>query len=138
MHKLSGAIQPFVEYTHELFYMDNKNYHLEAALVNTVAYTKSNCSVADYSHAKHARYLQYEIGWHSMVEFIKIVENYLLFNCAISKDDKNIAEVIWGPNLGSLKGKTARQQPIQVRDSIQGNDVEIGRASFPWLHKGTT
>ena len=53
-----------------------------------------------------------------MVEFIKIVENYLLINCAISKDDKNIAEVIWGPNLGSLKGKTARQQPIQAHESV--------------------
>ena len=62
MHKLSGAIQYFVEYTHELFYMDIKNYHVEAALVNTVADTKSNCSVEDYSHVKHARYLQYEIG----------------------------------------------------------------------------
>ena len=118
VHKLAVDIQPFVESTHGLFYMDTNNYHVEAALANTVADTKSSYSVADYSHAKRARYLQYKIGKHSMVEFIKIVENNLLINCPISKDDKNIAEDIWRPNLGSLKGKNLRQQPIQVRDSV--------------------
>ena len=42
----------------------------------------------------------------------------MLINCPISKYYINIDEDTWGPNLGSLKGKTARQKPIQVRESI--------------------
>ena len=47
-----------------------------------------------------------------MSEFIKIVENILLINCPVSKDDIMIPEDIWGPNLGYLKGKTVRQKHI--------------------------
>ena len=39
-------------------------------------------------------------------------------NCPISKYDIKIAKDIYVPNLCSLKGKTVRRQPIQVRDSM--------------------
>ena len=53
-----------------------------------------------------------------MAESIKIVENNLLINCPLSKYNINISEDIWEPNLVSLKGKTVKQQPTQVRKSV--------------------
>jgi len=38
----------------------------------------------------------------------------MLPNCPITKDDIICAEEILGPNLGSLKGKTARTKPSKV------------------------
>ena len=112
VHKSSGAIRSFVKSPCGLFYMDINNYHVESALVNTVADKKSNYSVAEYSLAKRARALEDNIGRPSMAKFIKIVENNLLINCPVSKDDINIDEYTWVPNLVYLKGKTARQKPI--------------------------
>ena len=53
-----------------------------------------------------------------MAELIKIIENNVLIDCPVSKDDINISENIWVPNLVYLKGKTMRQKHIQVRDYI--------------------
>ena len=62
-----------------------------------------------------------------MAEFIKIVKNNLLINWTVSKDDIKIAEDIWGPNLGSLKGKTTIQKPIQLRESILPTPFSISQ-----------
>ena len=53
-----------------------------------------------------------------MAEFIEIVENNLLINCPVIKDDINVDEYIWGHHLGSLKCKTEIQKPIQVCDYV--------------------
>ena len=66
--------------------------------MTTVADKKSNYSVADYSHDKCAIALQDNIGIPNMAEFIKIVENNMLINLPVSKDDIKIAKDIWGPD----------------------------------------
>ena len=50
----------------------------------------------------------------SKAEFIRIVTNNLLPNCLVTERDIMVAEDIYGPDLGSVKGKTVRRRPLQV------------------------
>ena len=49
-----------------------------------------------------------------MVDYIKYLEQGLIPNCPITKEDLIHAEDILGPNLGSLKGKMTRKTPESV------------------------
>jgi hypothetical protein len=56
------------------------------------------------------------IGRPSTSSYIQIVENNLLPNCPVTRRDIAMAEDIFGPDVGSLKGKTARSgaNPVNV------------------------
>jgi hypothetical protein len=60
----------------------------------------------DYSRALLARTIQDTIGHPSTRSYLHIIENNLLPNCPVTREDVIAAEDIFGPNLGSLKGKT--------------------------------
>jgi hypothetical protein len=49
---------------------------------------------------------------------MKIVENKLLANCPVTRRDIEIANAIFGPDVGSLKGKTVRQGAKRVDMSM--------------------
>jgi hypothetical protein len=75
------------------------------------------------------------MGRPSLKSFLKIIDNNLLLNCPITRRDIISAEDIFGPDLGTLKGKTVRQTPLPVKlsfanvpDSIMAryHDVIIG------------
>jgi hypothetical protein len=72
----------------------------------------------NYSMAELARQIQKRIGRPSTKTFLKIVENKLLPNCPITRDDILAAEHIFGPDVGSLKGKTVHRAPERVRGNL--------------------
>jgi hypothetical protein len=86
----------------------------ESVLINTVAAKKSNYTIRAYKQAVVARHIQDTIGRPSTRDFVKIVEGGMLRNCPISRADIVAAEDIFGPNLGSLKGKTVRRKGQHV------------------------
>jgi hypothetical protein len=57
------------------------------------------------------RQLQIRVGRPSTKDFLRIVARNQLPNCPITQDDILVAEDIFGPDIGSLKGKTARHKP---------------------------
>jgi hypothetical protein len=63
----------------------------------------------DYQRALLARKLQKTIGRPSTQQLIRIVGDGLLPNCPVDVRDIKIADEIFGPDLGSLKGKTTRR-----------------------------
>jgi hypothetical protein len=76
-------------------------------LINTVASTKTKYTERAYSHALLARRLQWIIGHPSARTFLWIVNDNLLPNCPITRKDILAAEhIVFGPDVGSLKGKT--------------------------------
>jgi hypothetical protein len=113
MHKDDGTTNDFKESPQGLYYMDTKENGM--VLLNTVAENKNKYTVDAYSRATLARKIQIMIGRPSTKEFLKIVDNHLLPNCPITREDIKVAEDIFGPDLGSLKGKTTRRAPNLVR-----------------------
>ena len=83
-------------------------------LVTTVADNANSFSNADYAQAVLARKIQKIIGCPTSCSFIHFLDNNLLPNCPVSRKDVLRAEQIFGPDAGSIKGKTVRRQPPRV------------------------
>eukprot|EP00804_Cyclotella_cryptica_P022012 CCRYP_000938-RA/>CCRYP_000938-RA protein AED:0.35 eAED:-0.94 QI:0/0/0/0.5/1/1/2/0/366 len=110
------TILKFREAARRLYYFDTANRDEESTLlVTTVDENKSKFSAYDLTRAKLARTIQCRIGRPSTRNFIHYIENNLIPNCPITTQDIHNAEFIWGPDLGSLKGKTVRSTPEAVR-----------------------
>jgi hypothetical protein len=88
-------------------------------MVNTVSNKKENYTNEDYQRAEKARELQIKIGRPSYKDFIQIVNDRLLINCPVTKADVIAAQDIFGPDIGSLKGKTTRRKPDVVRQVLE-------------------
>ena len=80
-------------------------------LVTTVVDNANNVSNANYAQAMLAWKIQKIIGRPTTWTFIHFIENNLLPNCPVNCRDVMRAEQIFGPDIGSLKGKTVRRQP---------------------------
>jgi len=83
-------------------------------MVHTVDSNKSKYSVRQYSLAKKACKLQDIIGRPSTEDYRKYVEGNMIPNCNVTRQDILRAEDIFGPNLGSVKGKTTRQPTSHI------------------------
>jgi len=113
VHKSDGTDRMFKPSKKGLFFSDVKRGN-EHVLVHTVDSIKNTYTVKQYSDTHKARTIQDIIGQSSTKDYIRYVENNMLPNCPITKDDIIRAEEILGPNLGSLKGKTTRAKPSRV------------------------
>ena len=63
--------------------------------------------------------LHIKIGRPSLKEYLRIVTDNLLPNCPVTKADILVAEDIFGPEVGILKGKTTRRKPDTVRGVVE-------------------
>ena len=75
-------------------------------VVNTVRDNKKNYTNNDYRRALRARELQITMGRPSTGTFIAALKSNGLMNCPVTPGDVEAAEHIFGPDIGSLKGKT--------------------------------
>jgi hypothetical protein len=113
VHKPDGRTRTFQQSPMGLYYMRTHDGH-GTTLISTVDENKSKYSAADYSRAVLARSIQKRIGRPSLKTFLEIVNDRRLRNCPITRDDVIAAEDIFGPDLGSLKGKTVRKASRKV------------------------
>jgi hypothetical protein len=81
-----------------------------------VNYNQYKYSNKSYLHVLLAQRIQRVIGRPITCDYIHILNNNLLPNIPISSNDITTAEDIFGPDIGSLKGKTTRKIP----EAIQG------------------
>ena len=77
------------------------------------------CTVRDYSNAKKARELKNIIGR------LDYVDKNMIPNCPVTIQDILSTEDIFGPNIGSLKGKTMRNTQEDVKINIHDVPPEI-------------
>jgi len=126
VHKDDGSKRIFRPSKKGLYYSDLTR-EVGAIMVNTVDSNKSKYSIRQYSSTKKARVLQDVIGRPSTEDFINYVEGNIIPNCNITKQDILRAEDIFGPNLGSVKGKTTRRPMEHVNliwTNIPGDILE--------------
>lgn len=86
----------------------------EVTLVNSVEENKQLFTDRQVSRAKRARELYHSLGTPSLADFKAIMRMNCIVNNPVTIEDINIAEKIYGPDIGSLKGKTTRQKPAPV------------------------
>ena len=92
-----------------LFFLDVNQLH-HGSFLTTVKENEESFTPQEVSRAKLARRIQGQIGRPATREFIKIVEGNLLPNVPINSQDIRRAEKLYGPDLGSRKGKTVRRK----------------------------
>jgi Reverse transcriptase (RNA-dependent DNA polymerase)/Zinc knuckle len=119
--KNDGSVQVFRQSDKGLYFL-NTNDTEDIALVNTVNDNQYKYSTKSYSQAVLARKLQKVIGRPNTRDFIRILNTNALPNSPVTYHDVIAAENIFGPDIGSLKGKTTRQTP---------DTVEINKIAMP-------
>ena len=90
--------------------------------VNTVKDNRKNFTNNDYLRAVRARELQVTVGRPSDNDFIRILKESSLPNCQVTLRDVVIANKLFGPHVGALKGKTTCCDPPIV-DSLVTVDI---------------
>ena len=107
----------FKELEGGLYYLDttcseqgqgHKHGQQHVFTVNTVRDNIRNFTNNDYLWAVGARQLQVTVGCPSDKDFIRILKVSSLPNCPVTPWDVAIANKLFGPDVGALKGKTTR------------------------------
>ena len=99
-----------------LYYYDTRNE--EFSLVHTVAQNKQMYTDRQVNQAESARRLYAMIGRPSNVDFENIIRLHIIPDCPTTIDDVCVANKIFGPDVGSLKGKTTRRKPSRVQSDV--------------------
>ena len=108
--KPNGEQFKFIQSPSGLHYLDttnpdpSKGVHT-TLVVNTVAENKKNYTNNDYLHALGAWELQITVGQPSTATFVDLLKRNVIVNCLVTPADIDAAEHIFGPDVGSLKGK---------------------------------
>jgi hypothetical protein len=116
--KVDGTTRVFKESPRGLYYSDTSIREASTLSVNTVDDNKSKYTNRHYSRAVLAQKNQKMIARPSTRSSISILEKNLLPNCPVTRRDIAMAEDIFGPDLGSLKGKTVRSVAAAVNVRI--------------------
>jgi hypothetical protein len=96
-----------------------------ALTINTVDDNKSRYMNRDYSRALLARKTQDTIGRPSTRSYLHIIDNNLLPNCPVTREDALAAKDILAANLASLKGKTTRSVTSHVQATPTTLPIQI-------------
>ena len=117
VHLLDDTVLSFVEYTNGLYLLSPSTNHSNRvptpsySCVTTVA---DNCGVftrRELEGAGRARQLYRTIGGPSQQKFETILDHGSILNCPVTKADAQRTNIIYGPDLAYLKGKTTEHPP---------------------------
>ena len=100
-------------------------YQAVSNLVSTVEENKKAFTAREREDAKRARTLYTVLGRPSTANFKHILRQNLIKNCPVTIKHVDIAEKIYGPDIGTLKGKSTRPRPKPVTDDLVDVPPEI-------------
>jgi hypothetical protein len=116
--KPDGSNMVFTPTAKGLYALDN---HLTGWVhVNTVAKHKSKYTKREYRDAVLAWKIQNILMFPRVQAYTKIADSKLIANCPIGWANIMAAECIFGPNLGTLKGKMVKHASMPVNGCIKG------------------
>jgi hypothetical protein len=94
--------------------VNTDNSDLQVNCINTIEENKQLYTDRQITRAKKARDLYHAIGTPNAEDFKKIIRMNAIRNCPVTIDDILIAEKVFGPDIGTLKGKSTRQKPAPI------------------------
>ncbi|KAL7578956.1 hypothetical protein ACA910_006924 [Epithemia clementina (nom. ined.)] len=97
-----------------LYYFKPKYNTREINMVEAIVENKRMFTPRQVKRAKTARALYYAIGTPSVKDFRMIVQSNLIRNNPVTVEDIDLAEQIFGPDIGCLKGKSTRRRPTTI------------------------
>jgi hypothetical protein len=108
VHRPDGTTRDFHKSARGLYYMIASPAVKTATtlMIDTVASKKELFTDRTVKRAELARQLQNTIGHPPLRRFLELIDQRLIPNCPVTREDVLIAERIFGPNLGGLKGHT--------------------------------
>jgi hypothetical protein len=87
---------------------------------NTMGFTQRQ-----FEKAKQARQLCHIVGCPTTTNFKHILRQNIIKNCPVTPEDVNIAEKIFGGDIGTLKGKSTRRRPTPVTEDLMEIPPEL-------------
>ncbi|MGC9176786.1 MAG: hypothetical protein ACP5F1_06910, partial [Thermoplasmata archaeon] len=94
------------------------NYRGKSFLVTTLMENRKGYTQRQFEDAKRARKLYHIVGCPTVENFINILRQNIIQNCPVTPADVDLAEKIFGPDIGTLKGKTTRKAPPRVKEDL--------------------
>jgi hypothetical protein len=84
-------------------YLKKESHLIETVKENRVGYTQRQ-----YERAKRARKLYHIVGTPTLETFKMLIKMNAIRNCPMTTENVNIAKMIFGADMSSLKGKSTR------------------------------
>ncbi|MGC8547339.1 MAG: hypothetical protein ACP5MU_06790 [Thermoplasmata archaeon] len=94
------------------------NYRGKSFLVTTLMENRKGYTQRQFEDAKRARKLYHIVGCPTIENFKTILRQNIIQNCPVTLADVDLAEKIFGPDIGTLKGKTTRKAPPRVKEDL--------------------
>jgi hypothetical protein len=126
-----GSSFEFTPSKERLYYYDFRNSIARSTMpavqstmvVESVEELKKKIIAWELKRAETARRLHVMMGQPSISDFANMIKRGKIFNNPVTLEDYNIAETIYGKDLGVIKGKTTRTRPktvtIDVSTAVQ-------------------
>ena len=93
-------------------------------MLTTEKQQASRYTKREFEQAKAARIFQNIVMRPGSRELLDVAIKHL-HDCPVTRSDISTADDIFGPSLGSLKGKTSTRPNEQVRGNTKGVPIEI-------------
>ena len=135
VHRLDGSEMKFTEHDSGLYVFKDNFTNAPVSgytMVTTVAEQKKLFSKREVKAADVARDLYWKIGRPSEAEFQDILKRNLIRDCPVTPSDAKRANIIYGPDVAVVKGKTTRSKaalraPTFVAEPIPPHVLEHHR-----------
>ena len=120
----------FIQSVSGLHYLDTSIHDTDkigdtTLVVNMVKENKMKYTNNDYLCALRARELQIKVGRQSTTTFVDLLKRNRIANCPVTPADVEAAEYIFGPDIGSLKGKTMRHSPPIIDSPVTAIPADV-------------
>ena len=122
------SIRKFVHGHNNIYKYLPPNENIPVQLLEMIKENKKYYTNHQVQQAKAAQTFLQAVGYPHLRDLKNIISINGVQNCPITIEDINIAEKIYGKDIGSLKGKLKRQKPIPVASEI----VEIPKELVLW------